>query len=983
MSGKTNVLLIFIVLTIFIASIGPVFALQEDFDVFSQNTALNVCSCSFTKNTLSIRNSGDVTSVYTLGQSDSTASWSTLNQKRFTLKAGETKDVLDYIRAPCDSEGAYTLKTTINTLFGLQKEIEQPLEVRTCRNIDIQTSALSKSTCPCSPIAYEFTIANSGDHEETYSLSVAPYDAHVTLSTSHITITAGQSKRVAVFINKPCSVYGGFNYVFRAVGEGSNVVGELPFGLIVNQCYDYIIDGPTEAAACNNFENVIPIRIRNIVDISNTYQLSATLDSGEEFSFDPVFLSSRQAQNVNLSVLLENLDVGQYSLGIDALTARGGVNEHKDITLNVEECDESGNPVIIEEEETDLTPYLLALGALVIIILLILGVYLAGRSRKTDGGKTEREIARKPAEPMDPRRRLLRWLILIVLLLVFAGIVLGALLLPGVFQSEGTNESVENESVSENMENGSISESMENLTEAPAEETVPAEGEETTGEEEPVPALWIYGAIAAVIIILSVILIAVAIVHRKRQAMPTSAKKEERSYLKPAGKSKRGWLWAILILIILVGLAAGGYGAYRYLSQPTNTITSIDTTGLETSFGAVVAKQGETFDIPLLATNAGETTVTIDFTVDRAWLGSDTKEISLAPGDEAQVFLTAQPDDTIQQTRYSIEFPGQDDAGNVFTDTVVIKVEDAQGSFLSRYLWFIVAAAVIIVLLVVGDIIRRVRRSRRVMKETEAREFIAGMPEKAAIISAARSAAPKEPPSTRKVVLILSLITLVLAGLIGGTYFIFTALSGNASASQGLLEEQGLVQEGEVVEEAPPVEVSSEEGGENILEISNRKTIIPVNIRNTNEGVTYHIAVQEDIEWISVTDEAITVPPGQERTAYIVVDPRQGAKDGKYAVAIDVNVEGQEEPLFSSTITLDVKKYRWLDTFLSSLFYIVLGLAVLFVVVLLVRRQDVKAGRIKPKEKGLPQLKAAESSLLKEVEKEGKAKKGKTQIKLK
>ncbi|GEM_PF-6995105 len=981
MSGKTNVLLISIVLTIFIASIGPVFALQEDFDVFSQNTALNVCSCSFAKNTLSIRNSGDVTSVYTLGQSDSTASWSTLNQKRFTLKAGETKDVLDYIRAPCDSEGVYTLKTTINTIFGLQKEIEQPLEVRTCRNIDIQTSALSKSTCPCSPIAYEFTIANSGDHEETYSLGVEPYDEHVTLSTAHITIAAGQSKQVAVFINKPCSVYGGFNYVFRAVGEGSNVVGELPFGLVVNQCYDYTIDSPAEAVACNNFENIIPIRIRNIANIANTYQLSATLDSGEEFSFDPVFLSGRQTQNVNLSVLLENLDAGQYVLGIDALTARGGVNEHKDITLNVEECDESGNPVTIEEEETDLTPYFIALGALVVIILLILGIYLAGRSRRTDG-----EITRKSADAMDPRRRLLRWLILIVLLLVFAGIVLGALLLPGVFQSEGTNESVVEENVSENMENGSVSENIENttrnITDVPSEEAIPIEGEEATGEEETVPALWIYGAIAAVIIILSCILLAVALVRRKRQAMPASAKKEERSYLKPAGKKNRWWLWGILILIILVGLAAGGYGTYRYLSQPTNTITSVDTTGLETSFGAVVAKQGETIDIPLLATNAGETTATIDFTVDRAWLESDTKELSLAPGDEAQVFLTIHPDDTIPQTRYSIEFPGQDDVGNAFTDKVVIKVEDAQGSFLSRYLWFIVAAAVIIVLLVVGDIIRRVRRSRRTMKETEAREFIAGMPEKAAM-PAVKSGAPKEPPSTRKVVLILSLITLVLAGLIGGTYFMLTALSGNAPASQGLLEEQGLVQEGEVVEEAPPVEVSGEEGGENILEISNRKTIIPVNIRNINEGVTYHIAVQEDIEWISVTDEAITVPPGQERTAYIVVDPRQGAKDGKYAVAIDVNVEGQEEPLFSSTITLDVKKYRWLDTFLSYLFYIVLGLAVLFVIVLLVRRQDIKAGKIRPKEKVLPQLKAAESSLLKEAEKEGKAKKGKTQIRLK
>ena len=117
-----------------------------------------------------VKNKGDVTSVYEVSQSEEAEPWSALTETEFKLRPWEEKQIVEYVSAPCGSEGKYKLNTKVRTIFELEKEIEQTVHVRSCNNIDIRAQSLTVNTCPCKPAQFKFTIYNSGAHFEKYTV---------------------------------------------------------------------------------------------------------------------------------------------------------------------------------------------------------------------------------------------------------------------------------------------------------------------------------------------------------------------------------------------------------------------------------------------------------------------------------------------------------------------------------------------------------------------------------------------------------------------------------------------------------------------------------------------------------------------------------------------------------------------------------------------------------------------------------------------
>ena len=511
-----------------IAALGlPAVALREDFLALSQQKNLAVCGCSIRTNTLTIKNTGDVTSVYELAQQGNAASWSSLSETRFTLKPGDVKDVRQFIRPPCSAEGAYQNTVVIQTLFQTTKKIGQEFTVPLCNNIvavPVRNTAIS---CPAQPMQFQFMLANPLSYPEVYDISVAPKDVALTnggaalaeksVSISERSMLLGpqQKKKLLVFVQMPSSVYGEASFDVIIKTRNSGLEMKLPLRATINQCYGFQVSIPSTIKFCTEFENRLPLELANTALIQNEYQFTAgimTLDgsSQEEYDLGTYALPGKTKQHIETDLLVET-EPGDYVLGVDATPALGDLAQYAESPLEITYCDDSGKPLtveeyealqaalepaepieelapevpaeVLEEPETDEQPgqpeeapaepeenpvsaAFIAFALLIVFAVLILGIIAAKKRKKIFLPPVVPEYARL-LKPKKKTKLMLGMLFVVLLVLLVLGLAIKPLFFP--------------------VEEGENGEETANVTEevpaVPAEEPV-EDGEEETEEPE-------------------------------------------------------------------------------------------------------------------------------------------------------------------------------------------------------------------------------------------------------------------------------------------------------------------------------------------------------------------------------------------------------------------------------------------------------------------------------------------------------------------
>lgn len=131
MESKNKIM--FFIIALSLLSVSGVSAITEDFIALAQNSTISACGCSIVENTIKIGNTGNINSLYSVEQDGKAAGWSVIRPKSFSLEDKKIKTLTNPVNIPCDAKkGKYSLKTYIETGFGLKKVINQDIVVEKC-----------------------------------------------------------------------------------------------------------------------------------------------------------------------------------------------------------------------------------------------------------------------------------------------------------------------------------------------------------------------------------------------------------------------------------------------------------------------------------------------------------------------------------------------------------------------------------------------------------------------------------------------------------------------------------------------------------------------------------------------------------------------------------------------------------------------------------------------------------------------------------
>ncbi|MFH1668547.1 MAG: hypothetical protein ABIA62_01325 [Candidatus Woesearchaeota archaeon] len=330
----------FILLAIaMVLSLSSVTALTEDFSAFTGSETINTCACDLTTDSLTVRNDGDVTSTFVLDVSGDASKWVNMAPQVFYLEPGQSKRVDRFINLPCSARDRYSLNTTITTTFGLEKSLYQTLDVVNCQNVQVvpQFSG-AQQECPCTPVEYSFEVINTGQHLETYDLSVEPFSDAISMSTDFLILDPGESQMVSVFINLECGQYGERVFTFNAFAKGTKMLGQTDFQLNIDKCYDYDLTVGEEYGVCGGVPNIIPFDIKNSADIANEYIMDV---SGVEWAYpetDTLAAWGGEIVGSNIIITPPNDEEFVEIINLNAVSVRGQEGRSAEILLETEQC---------------------------------------------------------------------------------------------------------------------------------------------------------------------------------------------------------------------------------------------------------------------------------------------------------------------------------------------------------------------------------------------------------------------------------------------------------------------------------------------------------------------------------------------------------------------------------------------------------------------------------------------------------------------
>ena len=262
--------------------------------------------------------------------------WLAVVPPGFVLEPGRTQLANSYIRPGARaSPGKYQVTITVES-GGEARQVQFFVNVVRCPNIGVDFDAWSYSNCPLVGTIYYFNVSNTGFFADEYFFSAS---APGFISPARAVLLPGQSAVVRLNVSSPVEP-GSYEYQF--IVETSKLKAATPVYLAVREsCYAYdlmlgeITEGPQDYL-CINESYIIPVKLANMGEQPNAYNLS--LDAPAWASLNQTRVELGWNSSAELSILLSNASIGDYRIGLTAVSEHGLQAREAALDTNFTDC---------------------------------------------------------------------------------------------------------------------------------------------------------------------------------------------------------------------------------------------------------------------------------------------------------------------------------------------------------------------------------------------------------------------------------------------------------------------------------------------------------------------------------------------------------------------------------------------------------------------------------------------------------------------
>ncbi len=354
-----------IILTLFIVffSVLSFAAAAEDFTATGTARILS-SACSPAAGTITVTNTGDLPSTYTLTPEGEAKDWVVFVPDAFSLFPGKSQTVEEYFAIPCDAEDQF-LDVVIATP-DLELILNQDIIVQPPNNLVLLPQVYSQAILPCETALFSFLLHNPADFPETYMMKVMDAPQQTTLSDEELTLLPETNQTIEIAVRpKDCTLAGEFAPVLVVKTEKSRLAAEIEMFLRINDTHIPEIAEGINRIRAGLAPQEAPFEIFNRGDRITTYTLRVDGPDWARVQPDQITVDPRDSETVKFVIQPTSTTAqGSYQVALTARVEATGREYTKDFTLVLRE------PNLMDKLFRDYLVYTIA--GIVIIIALIL-----------------------------------------------------------------------------------------------------------------------------------------------------------------------------------------------------------------------------------------------------------------------------------------------------------------------------------------------------------------------------------------------------------------------------------------------------------------------------------------------------------------------------------------------------------------------------------------------------------------------------------
>ncbi len=309
------------------------YQMKTDFNFYSTNQELNICSCSYFSDKIILQNTGNIADTYEIY---SDKDYSRLSINKITLTPGEKIEIINYLSPGCDALSD-DMTITITSLYGKTKELIQTVNVGVCDNLNLSIKNNAFKTYPCIPINGQLLLKNPLSFQEEYYLTSDFPRGEIQFFETNFSIPGKGQKQINFTYAPTCDVYGEVSGNINVKTENTELEESVPIFVNISKRYRYSLTVPKEFETCNYLYTWIPIKIRNNESFQNTFSLSIPKNSDFKLQNESVTLMPYEEKLVFITAhpILKNSGVSYINLSV---TPTLGDALSKQIKVNVPNC---------------------------------------------------------------------------------------------------------------------------------------------------------------------------------------------------------------------------------------------------------------------------------------------------------------------------------------------------------------------------------------------------------------------------------------------------------------------------------------------------------------------------------------------------------------------------------------------------------------------------------------------------------------------